>query len=1088
MDIINISIDRTRRKLWLYGSIALALIVGLTLLVGANRVSAHGTNGTLAQSTEGDAPTLHLHASGGSDWAVYRSGRTITACDAVNESSYRDDFDPLPYASYISGVDLTASEITLYLKTAADDDSFCVRTGTSTGGYQYYGPVKVDLDPPEVSSIDESENNRMEVTIEKDDSFTSLSFSDNATTNSIRFAYVDGASMCDSEASWEAPADGTNYSIVSGALADIATTDLVFWVSAPYEKDGEYLCIAVADNVGNVDYASMMIDVSFNLTFKQMKDSDGDWVVRVSSTESGVTFTPPSVSEATQEIVCDFTTHANALNPRSIYKSPQSYEYVHADSNGGAVDNSVCVVAQDSKGNKIRTAFEIDRLGPEVNGVHQNNHLVEVFAVDQDEAHATHTGNDGDPIDNRGELTWHSVYVDVVANSDEADPDIEAVVAEACSEVNYNTDNRSENFITYNTNDKDNVVDLSGSRYREYYDGICFRVGDVSEQYAYSTGFVLMDFDSSGPIIVASKGSKPNTIELTLENYSGTESVTWNWDRELAIDDQCDADANFDAEQSATGLIEAEEGDTNYCVRATVGSENYYAFVKGLDEIDNDAPVVEIDEVNGTFEASTEAEDVNPDSWQYVVLEDIDAAQDNCDDTEITSIPDADWMDGSSLMPTAAHSNKAVCFRVADETGNYGYAYEALPEVDDSTPPTLTVTQSGNTLSWNAQDDAGIDTYSYQMSETTLDCMTDSNWMDGQKTALAESDNGMYYCFRVLDYGENAAYSGPLMVDGVDTTAPTITVSQTGNTVNAIPGELETSGWQFYRSDSEPADCSSRYTGWSDVKMVEEGRQVTGLMVDDSGKWICFRVMDAAGNYGYKKFQIETITADQEESRTASDGQLQFSLEGNRLMVNLGPAEGETEAPEVISWSYLYWSTENLARSYCTAERNQFDRSNRGTTNEFNVADRHLGKWFCFRAIDEDNEEAFGVFQVPGEITDAPIVVVPPTTGDDQDGATQQPPTVDPTDGQTDQTDTTGDEGTDTGDEADTGDEGETGDEGTDAGDEADTSDDADDADDGTDEEGGFLSDYLWYIIGAVVVVVLIVVFVAMGSKGNQRE
>ena len=1109
MDTINSGINRARRKLWVYGSVVLALIAGLAFLVGANGASAahSGSLNVPQQLIEGDVPTLHLHVSETNEihWAIHRSGTAVTNCGEIPDSRYKDDFDPVPYSAYISDVDLVGGEVTFYLKSAADQDTFCIRSGEKDD-YRYHGPIKVDLSEPDLSSIDAAENNRMEITLEKDDSFTgSFVFSNSATGDFIRYGYVDASGDCDIDAVWsDQLATGTDYGVVSGSLGEIETKDFVFWIAAPYTQHGEYLCVAVADEVGNTAYVNKMVDVDFPLEFKQMKQSDDEWVVRVSSTESGVTFTPPSTPEAIQESNCNFVAHSTQLNPRAIYKSPQSYEYVHSDSAGGPVDDHVCVVAKDSKGNTIRTAFEIDREPLEIDGVYQNNDSVQVFASDGPRTAATtHTSNDGDPLDNRDQLTWDSVYVDVVTSSDEDDPDVDAVVEDACTMDNYGKDMPSENFRTYDTRDSDDIVDLN-VRNRNY-EGICFRVGDVSESYIYSVGFVIQPFDSSAPTIESAKGSEPNTIELTLEGATGT--VTWNWDRDLDFGDECDMDANFDAEQSSTGVIEIEDSDSNYCVRATVGGENYYAFVLGLPEgesIDTDAPEVTVADAdtNNMVMASSDNEDVDSDSWAYAILDSLDDAQDNCDAIPLVTIPDADWMDGDSFMVTAAHNNKAVCFRVKDETGNYGYNHAALPEVPDVTPPTLTVTQSGNTLSWNAEDAGGIATYEYQMFDAVpADCTTDSGWVDGRKVALAESDNGMHYCFRVTDYGDLTANSGPLTISGVDTTAPTITVSQSGNTVSAVPGEPGTDGWQHIRSDDDPGEC--KLLPWTDVKQVEEGRRITDLAVADSGKWICFRVMDAATNHGYKKFQIETITTEEETARPASDGSLQFSLEGRRLTVSLAPAEGETEAPEAISWNYLFFGSENGARNNCTAEKNQFAAVVPGTRNSFNVRTSdargqqyvHLGKWFCFRAIDENNEEAFGVFQVPAQLSDGTATTTPPPTtiqppdttpppvtqppaGTDPGDSGQQPGGTDPGDGTQ-----PGDGGTTT---ADPGDGGTT----TDPGDDGTTTDPGDDGTttDPVDEEGGFLSNYLWYIIGAVVVVILIVVFVAMGSKGNQRE
>ena len=1124
MDIINLNIDRSRRRLWSYGAIALALIVGLTVLVGANRVSAHeGVTGDDEPSgiaivqvydAERDEHVVHTHASGVMTWEVYFGSSRVIECDS-RQSGWREADE----SSRSSDIVTEADQFTLTLDSNDHNLGVCVRyTTEDVDDEDNFDPTRdwtytdadtqtnsaaensenlvVDLRGPTIS-IDAAESNMMEVEVDGlREGFVGLT-ADHDTTAllssklRVRYAFLDSAA-CDAttltvDTRYK---DGHTTNLVNGAsdsqITSTITTaqakdGLTFGIKTAWSTHGDYLCVEVTDQVGNAGHESMVVDVDFPLTLTQVPSTvsgEGDTGrVSISSSESGVQFSYSSNINNYQVNASSDCANTPAANGYVFRSSVPDGGYKY-----GIGTHSICVIARDANKNEVRVAFVIDQADPTISVVLQSNQIV--YAIGSDDSSDTEAPIGVDVIrSSEGQVRWESRYIDALAY-DGDDPDPGSALDDACVATNFK--GNDDTYATYTTGTRNSRIDLSkNSAYRDRYDAVCFRISDAANQ-EYYLGVVLKDFDVL-PVIEGMREEGSPMLDLSITGVEGT--VAWSWD-DAEISDDCsseEADAFNFSEPSPDPTITVGDDVAAYCVRATIDTDNYYGIVVGVadgETLDNDGPIVTIGDVTSSNQLSATATDsvsgVDADSWQYTILADEDSARDDCNDDPLQVIADDAWMNGDNFQVNPSHRNMYVCFRVMDEVGNYGYASVVLPTVSDTTDPTLTVTQSGNTLDWDAQDDGGIATYEYQMFDSApADCTTDSGWTDGQMTALAESDNGMHYCFRVTDHGDNFVTAGPLTISGVDTTAPTITVSQSANTVSAIPGELNTSGWQFYRSDTEPADCSSRFTGWGDVKQVEDGRRLDGLTAADSGKWVCFRVMDAAGNYGYKKFQIETITAADETTRVASDGSLQFNVEGSQLTVSLNPAEGETTAPTVISWNYLYWSTEELARNNCTADDNQFDAVAPGTRYSFSLQSRHLGNWFCFRAIDEDNEEAFGVFQAPGQTA----VVTPPVTGPDEVVITPPvtvPGTEVPTPPATEQPGQPGD-GTETPDPTD----------GTET-----PTPTPDPTDDGTADpdpgdpvdEGGFLSDYLWYIIGAVVVVILIVVFVAMGSKGNQRE
>ncbi len=1139
MDIINSGIDRARHKFWLYGSVTLALIAGLTLLVGANRVSAHeglgnnvGDGGNMVQAydTERDEHVVHVHSSSVMTWEVYFGSSTKIDC-ATRKSGWKE----ASKSSRSSDIVTESDQLTLTLESGDNNLGVCIRytdddvdhddftasgvdsdwdyadTDSDTEGAQN---LVVDLRGPALS-IDSAEANMMEVEVDglREDSGPLQAEDVSALDVSamrVRYAFLDSAA-CDATTLTADTRYSKGTSLIpdsgDGALPDVAVTKaqaksgLTFEIKTAWANNGKHLCVEVTDQVGNAGYKGEMVDVDFPLTLTQVPSTktgeEGTGRVSISSSESGVNFSYSSTVGNYQVASGNCTDSPSSFVFRSSVPDG-GYKY-------GTNTFAICAVARDSKKNEIRVAFIIDDADPVISVVLQSNQIV--YAIGSDAKSELEAADAGVDVvrSNKGQTRWDSRYVDALAFDGE-DPDPEAALNAACNSENFKGDD--DTYATYTTGTRNSRIDLSkNSAYKDRYDAVCFRIRDVADKEAYE-GVLLKDFEVS-PVIDGSREESSPRLQLSITGVEGT--VAWSWsDAELADDCSTDnADGFSFSEPSSDPTITVEDDVTAYCVRATIGTDNYYGLVVGVSEgeaLDAAGPEVTIGDIaNDRVSASADdgaGSGVDADTWQYTILANEDSARDNCNDDPLQVIASGDWMEGKAFDVVASHSNKYACFRVSDNVGNYGYASVALPTVEDNTPPTLAVTQLGNILDWKDEDAGGIATYEYQMFDTApADCMTDSGWMDGMKATLAESDNGMHYCFRVMDHGDNPAYSGPLTISGVDTTSPTITVSQSGNTVSAVSGESGTDGWQHIRSDDDPGECKL-LTGWTDIKQVETGRRITGLTVADSGKWICFQVVDAAGNPGHKKFQIETITVEDETTRTASDGSLQFNLDGRRLTVSLNPVEGETEAPKVISWNYLFFGSEAGARNNCTAEKNQFAAVAPGIRNSFNVRTRdargpryvHLGKWFCFRAIDEDNEEAFGVFPVPAQLSDG-------TTPDPGDGTTPDPgdgTTPDPGDG------TTPDPGDGT--TPDPGDDGQQpgqpggGDDGTtpDPGDDGTTPDPGDDGttpdpgDDGVTpdpvEEGGFLSNYLWYIIGAVVVVILIVVFVAMGSKGNQRE
>ena len=131
-----------------------------------------------------------------------------------------------------------------------------------------------------------------------------------------------------------------------------------------------------------------------------------------------------------------------------------------------------------------------------------------------------------------------------------------------------------------------------------------------------------------------------------------------------------------------------------------------------------------------------------------------------------------------------------VCFRSQD-TSNNAIAYAASNEINgiDTTAPSITVSSPDTTPATSktvsaTDDDTGTTTWVYKQIAAATTC--DSSALSSDTTAYtesaditlsSESDNGTKVCFRSRDEVGNEEFESSSQISGIDTTAPSITVS-----------------------------------------------------------------------------------------------------------------------------------------------------------------------------------------------------------------------------------------------------------------------------------------------------------------------
>ena len=207
-----------------------------------------------------------------------------------------------------------------------------------------------------------------------------------------------------------------------------------------------------------------------------------------------------------------------------------------------------------------------------------------------------------------------------------------------------------------------------------------------------------------------------------------------------------------------------------------------------------------------------------------------------------------------------------ICFKVANSLGVYSYAEWTI----DFTAPTVTVAQSGSTLTASATD-AGVGLGASPVFKhtaalnTTATCNSSQTYGTSAKT-ITNATTNKRYCFSVKDQAGNTGYGGV----NVNLKAPVISLTQDQNSVDAtatMAGDptIDTASWahsDVLTSDPTCSEATYNTAGSSEnTAPVDSG---------DDGDYICFKVANSLGVYSYAEWTIDftapTVTVAQNGS------------------------------------------------------------------------------------------------------------------------------------------------------------------------------------------------------------------------------
>ncbi|MDE0243236.1 MAG: hypothetical protein OYG31_00775 [Candidatus Kaiserbacteria bacterium] len=195
-------------------------------------------------------------------------------------------------------------------------------------------------------------------------------------------------------------------------------------------------------------------------------------------------------------------------------------------------------------------------------------------------------------------------------------------------------------------------------------------------------------------------------------------------------------------------------------------------------------------------------------------------------------------------------------------------------DVDDKTAPIVTVSGPANTDPASQKtvsatdDDSTSTTWVYKQianAQSKTSCVaadfstSPTTYTEGQTITLsAEADNNSKICFRSTDGAGNIGYGISGLINGIDRTAPIVTVSGPANTdpasqktVSATDSDAGTTTWVYKQIANAQSKTSCVAGDFNSPTTYTEGSTITLRATTDNNSKICFRSTDQVGNVGY---------------------------------------------------------------------------------------------------------------------------------------------------------------------------------------------------------------------------------------------
>ena len=226
------------------------------------------------------------------------------------------------------------------------------------------------------------------------------------------------------------------------------------------------------------------------------------------------------------------------------------------------------------------------------------------------------------------------------------------------------------------------------------------------------------------------------------------------------------------------------------------------------------------------------------------------------------------YTEGTDITLSSESDNGTkICFRSRDEAGNMKFETSNAIAGIDATEPVITVTSPDTMTSLSkmvsaTDDDTGATTWLYKLIDGTAVCgsvalSSDTTvYTEGNTiTFSSESDNGQKVCFSSRDAVGNTGFKTSTVIDGIDTTAPVITVSSPNTSpapskiVGAIDDDDRVTTWVYKLIDGATT-CDNAALA-SDTTAYTEKSMIILASETNNGQKVCFSATDELNRTTY---------------------------------------------------------------------------------------------------------------------------------------------------------------------------------------------------------------------------------------------
>ena len=336
-------------------------------------------------------------------------------------------------------------------------------------------------------------------------------------------------------------------------------------------------------------------------------------------------------------------------------------------------------------------------------------------------------------------------------------------------------------------------------------------------------------------------------------------------------------------------IYSLDKNDKDICFRLidNAGNTNYYTTANKI-QVDPNAPTISITDnagvswTNSETISATMADTESGVNATSVIYGYVDTAAE-CDATGMASGTFA-YTSASTLTLNSADHNDYICFYAEDNVGRE--TYQATLQLHlDVTNPTLTFTDDVED-EWVTQEDVTVDsdfdisgkkTFDYVFVAEASACDSGSGWAgtninDGDTVSLTNNaQNGDDFCFRLIDNAGNTIYQRTSYMIQIDTTAPTITITNdatgtgiwvTADTIAAtfadvpLESDVATMAWKFLPS-AGACNAGNMASGTTTIT-TSPWLSVVGTSHID---YICLEAIDNVTNAAYLstiQLQVDT--------------------------------------------------------------------------------------------------------------------------------------------------------------------------------------------------------------------------------------